>query len=100
RATAMRDLRFALRLLARSPGFAAVAILTLALGMGANTAFFSVLHGVVFAELPCPAAARLVSVRHARADVAVVRTRSNDAADCLRAADAGGSARDVHRDRY
>src|SRR5262245_28274349 len=67
----MRDLRFALRLFARSPGFAAVAILTLALGMGANTAFFSVLYGVVFAEPPYPDAARLVSIRHVRTDVAV-----------------------------
>jgi putative ABC transport system permease protein len=39
----MRDLRFAVRLLTRAPGFAAVSILTLALGMGANTAFFSIL---------------------------------------------------------
>jgi hypothetical protein len=43
----MRDLRFAVRLLTRAPGFTVTAILTLALGMGANTAFFSVLYGVV-----------------------------------------------------
>jgi putative ABC transport system permease protein len=67
----MRDLRFAVRLLTRSPGFAFIAILTLALGMGANTAFFSVLHGVVLAEPPYPDAARLVSVRHVRADTSV-----------------------------
>jgi predicted permease len=64
----MRDLRFALRLFARSPGFAAVAIITLALGMGANTAFFSVLYGVVFADPPYPDAARIVSIRHVRTD--------------------------------
>jgi predicted permease len=71
----MRDLRLALRLFARSPGFAAVAILTLALGMGANTAFFSVLYGVVFAEPPYSDAARLVSIRHVRTDAAVADGR-------------------------
>jgi putative ABC transport system permease protein len=67
----MRDLRLAVRLLARSPGFAFIAILTLALGMGANTAFFSVLYGVVLAEPPYPDAGRLVSIRHVRSDTSV-----------------------------
>ncbi len=55
--------------------FAFIAILTLALGMGANTAFFSVLHGVVLAEPPYPDAARLVSVRHVRTDTSVPDSR-------------------------
>src|SRR5688572_15235269 len=71
----MRDLRFAVRLLTRAPGFAFIAILTLALGMGANTAFFSVLHGVVLAEPPYPDAAQLVSIRHVRADTSVPDSR-------------------------
>jgi putative ABC transport system permease protein len=71
----MRDLRFAVRLLTRSPGFSFIAILTLALGMGANTAFFSVLYGVVLAEPPYPDAARLVSIRHIRADTSVPDSR-------------------------
>ena len=71
----MRDLRFALRLLWRSPGFSFIAILTLALGMGANTAFFSVLYGVVLAEPPYPDAARLVSIRHVRSDTSVPDSR-------------------------
>jgi putative ABC transport system permease protein len=71
----MRDLRFAVRILTRSPGFACVAVLTLALGMGANTAFFSVLYGVVLAEPAYPGAARLISVRHVRTDIPVTETR-------------------------
>jgi putative ABC transport system permease protein len=60
---ARRNLRYSLRMLRQAPGFSAVAVLTLALGIGANTTLFSVLYGVLLKTLPYPDADQIVSIR-------------------------------------
>ena len=60
-----RDLRHGIRTLSRSPGFVAVFVLTLGLGIGANTAMFSVVNGVLLRPLPHDGADRIVYLRHA-----------------------------------
>src|SRR4030088_647297 len=60
--TLFRDLRYAARMLLKQPGFSLVAIVTLGLGIGANTAIFSVVNGVLLQPLPFPHAEQLVRI--------------------------------------
>src|SRR6266480_2363396 len=66
--TCWRDLRFGLRMLRKSPGFMAAVVLTLALGIGATTAIFSVVYGIIIQPLPFPQSNKLVMIWEVPAD--------------------------------
>ena len=61
--TVLQDVRYGLRALRKNPGYAAAAVLTLALGIGANTAIFSVVHGVILQSLPYGGGDKLVRIQ-------------------------------------
>ena len=73
------ELRFAARRLVRSPGFTLVTVLTLALGIGANVAVFSVVHGVLIRPLPYADSNRLVDISHTAPGQNIDRLSNTDA---------------------
>ncbi len=83
----VQDLKYAFRTLAKSPGFTLTAVATLALGIGANAAIFSVIHGVLLAPLPYPDAGRLVAL-----EVNVSAPELSDLRAATRSFDAMGGA--------
>ena len=67
-----KDLRYGIRSLSKHPGFTVIAVLTIALGVGANTAIFSVINGVLLKALPFPDSQQLISMSESSKEVPVM----------------------------
>ncbi|HWH03111.1 MAG TPA: ABC transporter permease [Gemmatimonadales bacterium] len=98
--TLLQDLRYAVRTLAKAPGFAAVAILTLAIGIGANTAIFSAVDTVLLKPLPFPNGDRLVQINTAGFQGAYFAVSYADVQDLRRLTDVFSSVGGSTSQRY
>jgi putative ABC transport system permease protein len=83
--TAVRDARYGCRILWRSPTYAAVVILTIALGIGVNVAIFSVVHAVLWRSLPYPEASRIVAIEADTRDIPSAYAATGEAFDLRQA---------------
>ena len=87
------ELRFAARLLLRTPSFAAAVVLVLALGIGAATAVFSLVNGVLLEPLPYPQSSRLVRLTHTVSNAGLATVDQSDATVLLYQSQARASRR-------
>jgi putative ABC transport system permease protein len=94
--TFIQDLKFAIRMLRKAPGFAAIAILTLALGIGANTAIFSVVNAVLLRPLPFKDASELALLRETSQNVGDVSVSYPDFLDWRQQSRAFSAVAAVH----
>ena len=69
----LKDLRYGIRNLSKHPGFTAIAVFTVALGVGATTAMFSVVNGVLLKSLPFPESQQLIAMRESSKEVPVMQ---------------------------